>query len=442
MSDKAPVISSLKSVSDRFSKINTKNFKRITIISSLIPYSIIATSILCRAALKTNTLFHAKFVDPLISAESIAANLTVKPSNLLVTVGLDTYGDISDKADHILSIGGSSNLDLSSVEYNQPTTPLAAVAYAFAREKMKVDNGDFALAIMGSILEDENNEVTKQIIELGTKKGLVLSRRGMKIPGTNFLPLETVFQNNIHPYLDGLSGVPKRCQKLFIDADLPLSKRINPLDQLTTEESKHLTTMLIPYLSAEAIPNVLGSDYEFPMENDTSPMRYLSSIISLGKIIWSHRLTGLFLGILIGDRARQLTSLIERYTEHCEDTIKAVHRLNVILNETESQIQFSEDYISVSNLDTEDNVLADASRILLETTLENKKFIILRKAQSISIGWKPEFHLVPVIAAFLERELPLMSTSSTSLRVLDSSDATYAKVIDTIRKITTESTPS
>lgn len=438
MSEKVPTISSMKSVRDRFSKITTKNLKRLTIISSLTPHAIVATSILCRASLKTNTLFHAKFVDPLVPAETIAKHLSDKSNTLLVTVGLDVYGKMPDKKDHFLPIGCLFHPDLVSIENTQPEFPLSALTYTFASEKMDVDTGDFALAILGSILEDVTNRFSKEFIELGTKNGLILSRKGIKIPGANFLPLEIVFLNNIHPYLDGLSGVAKSCQKLFTDADLSLSNRIAPMSQLTNEETKQLTTVLIPYLSTGAIPNVLGSDYELPMENSTSPMRYISSIVSLGQFIWSHRKTGLFLGILIGDRARQLSSLVDKYTEYCSTTIKGVHRLSVVLNETESQIQSSDLFVSVSNLDIPDEVLADVSRILLETTLENKKFVVLRTNQSTSITWTKEFPLVTTMAKFLEQNIPLLSTSSTSIRVLDSSDVTHAKVMEAIRHITTE----
>ncbi len=438
MNEKASTISSMKSVRDRFSKISTKSLKRLTIISSLTPHAIVATSILCRASLKTNTLFHAKFVDPLVSAEVFTEHLSDKSNTLLVTVGLDVYGAMPDKQTRFLPIGCFFHSDLTSVKKTPPEFPLSALTYTFANEKMNTDTGDFVLAILGSILENVANEASKELVETGIQNKLILPRKGIKIPGANFLPLETTLLNNIHPYLDGLSGVTKSCQKVFTDADLPYSKRTIPMTLLTNEEATQLTSALLPYLSAGTIPEVLGSDYELPLENPASPMRYISSILSLGQFVWSQRMMGLFLGILIGDRARQLSSLVEKYTEYCKNTINGVRTLNVVLNETESHIQSTDFIVSVSNLNMLDTMLVDASRILLETTLENKKFIVLRTSQSITVAWTKEFSLVPTMAIFLEQNIPLMSTSSTSIKVPDSSDATYAKIMKAIRYITTK----
>ncbi|MDF1537654.1 MAG: hypothetical protein P1Q69_01970 [Candidatus Thorarchaeota archaeon] len=401
-----------------------------------------ATSILCRASLKTNTLFHAKFIDPLVSAEVITKQFSDKSNSLLAAVGLDVYGTMPDKKAHFVPVGCFFHSDLTSVEKTSPEFPLSALTYTFANETMNVDTGDFVLAILGSILENKANVISKELVETGTQNKLILPRKGIKIPGANFLPLETTFLNNIHPYLDGLSGVPKTCQKVFTDADLPYSKRAKPLSQLTNEEATQLTSALLPYLSAGTIPRILGSDYELPMENPASPMRYTSSIASLGQFIWSQKMMGLFLGILIGDRARQLSSLVERYIEYSNNTIKGVQNLSVVMNETESQILSSDLFVSISNLDIPDTTFADVGRILLETTLENKKFVVLRTSQSISIAWTKEFSLVPTMATFLERDIPLISTSSTSIRVLDSSDATHTKIMETIRHITTENVPS
>jgi hypothetical protein len=436
MSEKVPSISSLKTVSARFSKIKSKGLRKLVILSSSSPSAIVSSAILCRAALKSNILFHVKYMDTIASMKEIKKNIDKKADTLLAVVGIHTYGEILTEKDPILAIGSTFASKLSEIMKSEPEFPASSMAYAFAKETMTVRDDELALAAVGSYLETPSHKTTVQLIKACTKSGSLSPKKGFKMPGINFLPLDEIFLYSIYPYLDSLSGVPSRCQKLFTDADIPLRKRTEPLSQLTPEEATQLTSVLIPRLSASNIPLVLGSDnYELSHEKPEYPLRYITAINALGQVAWSRGKMGLMLGVFIGDRARILGNLVELYREHSRETVEGVQKLNVILNETDTQIQSGGQFLSAP-INISDVVLPDVGRIALESNIGNEnKFLILRAPQSITVSWTPEIGISQVLVEFLDKNIPISQQSYTSVRVEDHSDQTHAKIIESVRTI-------
>ena len=432
MSEKAPSISSFKSVRDRFSKIKPRNLRKILIVSSKSPSAIISSSILCRAALKANILFHVKYVNSITPMENITKSAANQSETWWAVVGVNTYGEVPSEPDHILAIGSKFHSKISDISESEPEFPSSAMAYAFANERMTLGNDDLTLAAVGSILEASSHKTTIELVDTCDKIGLLSSKKGFKIPGTNFLPLDELFLYNIHPYLDGLSGVPGRSHKLFSDTDIPLRKRTEPLSQLSNEEAKQLTSVLLPRLSPPAIPSVLGTDYELIQEKPESPLRYVAAISALGQVAWSRRKMGLLVGVLIGDRARLLDSLVDIYREHSRETVQGVQKLNVILNETDTQVQTGNQYVSAP-VNIPDVVLPDVGRIALESGIGNEnKFLILRTHQSVTVSWTSDISSLRVMVELIGKNIPISPMTYHSVRVPQSSNQINAKIIEAL----------
>jgi hypothetical protein len=368
--------------------------------------------------------------------KEIKKSTNMKSDSLLAIVGIDTYGEPPSENDAILGIGSNFSLKLSEIKELESDFPSASMAYALANEIMTVRIDELTLAAVGSYLEAPTHKITTKLVEACVESGSLFPKKGFKLPGINFLPLDELFLYNIHPYLDNLSGVPSRCQKLFSDADIPLRKRTEALSQLSPEEATQLTSVLIPRLTASSIPFVLGSDnYELLHEKPEYPLRYITAINALGQVAWSRGKMGLLLGAFIGDRARILGNLVELYREHCREAVEGIQKLNVILNETDTQVQSGNQFLSAPT-SIPDIVLPDVGRIVLESNIESKhKFLILRSNNSITVSWTPDIQTSQVLVEFLDKRLPVSQTSHTSVRIEDYSDQAHGKIVESVSKI-------
>lgn len=437
MTDTAPTIPALEQIRNRFSKVKLKAVKKILIASSIQPHSIVASSILCRAILREKMLFHVKFFDSIVTIEDLDRHLKPDPSILLLAVGLDIVGTSSSHPTQFLEMGVRFHPTLDTLDLTPLSHPVAAEALAFVEEKMEVFPEEIGLAGVSTLLEESKSAAAKTILDTCMKQGLIALRKGFRIPGFNFLAMDEVFANNVHPYLDSLSGAPESCQRIFDDADISFSKWSTPLSALTSNEARQLNAVLLLSLSGAAIPHVLGSDHEILYEKASSPLRHLSGISSLSRIIWSKHEMGLLLGVLIGDRARLLTSLIDTYRSYCRETILSVTKLKAQLHERQDTTSFSDNHILIRTSDVAEDVAPDVGRILLESTIaKDARFLLIASEQSLSVVWKKSISLLSVSAALLKRKIPLISTSAQSVRIPDASDNMCKKVIEVMNEST------
>ncbi|MFW9850531.1 MAG: hypothetical protein ACFFF4_15475 [Candidatus Thorarchaeota archaeon] len=436
MSAKVPSIASLKPVRDRFADFNLKKHKKILILSAKSPSSVISTAILCRSALRANILFHVKFIDAVSSMQLIRKEKDSNSNSLLMLVGINAYGKKPSQKEPIVDVGSIYHAKLPISDSVEPEFFSPAVAYGFSKAKLKIELDDLALATVGSIIESPSDKIASKLIKTSEKVGIVSAKKGFKIPGTNFIPLNDLFCNSIYPYLDGLSGAPDQCKKLLENTDLPFKKRTGHLSQLTAEEATRLNAVLLPRLSSSAISSILGSgDYELLREKHDSPIRYVATINALGHVAWCRNKMGLFLGVMIGDRARQLDSLKDLYREHCKEVLEGVYKLNEVLNDTEAQIQTGNQYISTA-IAIPEAVLSDVGRITLESSIGNEnKFLILRTPQSLIVSWTQDIPSLRVFSEMVNMNLAVSSKSYNSVMVADSSEQTHAKIVELMRTI-------
>lgn len=439
MTDKTPNIPSLKAQRTRYASLDLKDVKRILVACSVYPSSLVSASILIRGALYSNLLFHVKCFEPLVQAERLVAYLGKDPSTLLFVIGLEVVGEGIENQDRVVLMGSHTYPDVISTPEVKTGFPTAADAYTFSKEKLTVSSQDFALAAVGTLLEDMPNDATSDIIGLAVKQMTLESRKGFRIPGFNFLTLDEVFAYNIHPFLNSLSGYPDTCQSLLKEAEIPLDKWNRPLSELTKAEATRLTASLVPLLSDSSIPFVLGSDYEVLSEKPTSPLRRISGIASLSEVAWSTRQMGLLLGVFAGDRARQLNTLVDSYHQHTRETINGIAELSITLSEPDSGAIDTEQYISVSIHDTPESVFPEIGRIALESNLaKDKKFLVLSAEESITVVWTKSLSLSSLLPAIVERNIPFLTTSIQSLRIPSKSEEVYSKAIEALKQALSE----
>ena len=147
---------------------------------------------------------------------------------------------------------------------------------------------------------------------------------------------------------------------------------------------------------------------------------------------------GLLLGVLIGDRARLLNTILETYRKYCEETITSVAEVNILLNEREGKATFHDTYISIDTSHLPDTTLADVGRITLQSAIAKEaKFLIMVSKESATVTWKESISLLSVLVELLKQNIPFTSTSPQSVRIDDTSDETLEKTKDVLKSLTT-----
>lgn len=432
MSDRVLNFTGLKALRKKFSAAHFEKSSQMLIISSPSPHAITSSALLSRAALKSGVLFHVVFSEPLVYLEDIVPLIETRPNSTILLVGIDIIGNLESKVDSLVFIGGSQYEQTETFLLPESRNSVALDAYAFVVENLKSDQEIFRLATLGALMQDElsntSERTSSEIVEKAIAKEIVKARPGIKIPGTNHIPMNDALEYCIHPYLEGLSDDGEACQKLFDDADIPLTKWRTPINKLSNEEVKRFTSQMIA-LFPGIIKDVLGADFEFLTENPNGSLRLFSSVISTARIIWSSREMGALLGVLMGDRAQMLVKLDSLHKNHCKEVTQSLRTVTILMNDTETTIKSNKHttVIPVSGIPVEH--FSDVGRILLTTNLDKEKFLILQSDSSLEIIWLlDDVDLHSILFSMKKNELTALSTSEKSVRVIGSSDELLAKI--------------
>ena len=148
---------------------------------------------------------------------------------------------------------------------------------------------------------------------------------------------------------------------------------------------------------------------------------------------------GLLLGVFVGDRARQLNTLVDSYHQHTRETIAGIAELSIALSEPDSGAIDTEQYISVSIHESPESVFPEIGRITLESDLaKNKKFLVLSSEKSITVVWTSSLALNSLLPAFVEKNIPFLTTSVQSVRIPSKSEEIYKKAIEAVKHVLSE----
>jgi len=388
--------------------VNTplKADKPILIVTSFEPHSIVSASILCRAAFHAKHLFHVKFVNPIVQSSQLLKIMEKNKNYANVLIGLDV---ISDK---------DFENTLTFFSDGKETVPISLQIYGFALEQLGVTEADLGLSILGVHIENESSKFADSLLAYGKELGVIQKRKGFKIPGTNHFTIVDALSRCIHPYLDGLSGMESACERLLEKSNIPLTKRSGTIDGLTVEEKKQLSASLVTRLTPNIISQILGTELELLLEAPESPLRYLSGTKSILKTVWSRKLFGLAMGVLLGDRGRILKKLQDVYKAHTTEVLDAHQETIVYLNSSDTTVDRIEDTLVAPTRIRSPLVLPDVSRILLETSFGDAKSLILKGSDFISFSWSNHKRsLSQVLRPFFEADLLPVATSSNSFMV-------------------------
>ena len=387
----------------------------------------LASAILARIMASSGKRFHITYSEPLITIDKINFIRQQYDSSTLVLVGLDTIGTtrIKKGSSYPIIIGGESESEQAGSFRLGTNLTLTAVAYLLAEQSQKRSDYDLQLAVSGALLSKDIEKSTKDanndIINLAVSENIVEERKGFRLLGVSMLPLDEVFLYCTYPYLKTLSGNQKACDSLLNEAEIPVPKLRTPLSNLNTTEAQRLTSKLIPRLDPLILPRLLGTDFEFLKERQSSPFRHLSGLEIISSTAWTINELGALMSILLGDRGRALRLLLDSHLSHHKDVISSIHRLETGL--------VSESTTSATILKTHGyriELLPDIGRIAIETGIvDTDRPVALDHDDAFIIVWPSRnLSLNDVSQRFLQEKIDLNSTAKQSIRIANDSKIT------------------
>ncbi|MFW9801227.1 MAG: hypothetical protein ACFFFC_01130 [Candidatus Thorarchaeota archaeon] len=437
MSGKSRGIPSFKAIRAQYSGLSFKIGRQVIIVSSSMPESTLASAILSRSIFKSGGLFHITFVEPVVHAEEINRLRSTYSDSTMIVVGVDVADKkrIKKGKGYPVFIGGVHGSEQAQSLCLGNERTISAASYILADEITKPGSEELQLAAAGTLLNNHSAKLkgaAREVVASAQKKGLIEEKKGFRLFGVNFMPLNEVLAYSIWPYLPNLSGRPEICDKIYEEADIPYPKFKTPLSSLTSEEATKVNQHLSLKLDPSVISQVLGQDFIFSSENETSPARLLSGIRAIAETAWTLAEPSASTAIWIGDRAQVLKRFLDSYKAHSKEVIAGVERMVVLLQESESE--GADQHLMISHTETHEEILSDVGRIVLEANyVDTDRLMIISKDSGISAIWKSgTISLQDLFRSLIDVGIYPNATSSNSLRVNDTSEETKSKIADAL----------
>ena len=391
MSAKTRVSLSLKSLKKQCAEIPFKDLEQVFLVSAPDTVSTLATAILSRAIMKSGGAFHVSFEAPIISLDKVNEHRTSHESASILYVGIDTMGKkkIRKGKSYPLFVGGSSESDqVKSLTLGTSDT-VPAAAYIFAEENLTSHDYELQIAVGATLLHTGFTKLSpkanKEIVEQAKEKKLVEERKGIRLFGFGFLPLDELLLYSTRPFIQDISGNQKACDALLNEAEIPISKLRTPMSSLSSTEAQHLTqhltSKLLEKIGPSIIPHILGTDFVLTREIETSPLRYLSGLEAIAETAWARQEQGAAMSVWLGDRGRALRSVIDTYLAHQKDVISTILRL-----ETKMKGMSTETSTSIEIAGVQGELLTDVGRIALQSGIVNQERPLLISSDDSTVA--------------------------------------------------------
>ena len=433
MSGKSRGTPSFKAIKSQYSELSFKSGRHVLIVSSSLPEPTVASAVLSKTILKTGNLFHITFVEPVLHAEEINKIRSIYSDSSLIVVGVDVADKkrIKKGKGYPVFIGGVHESEQAQSLCLGNERTVSAASYILADTIAKTGPEELQLAAAGTLLSGDSAKMkgaAKEVISSAKKKGLIEAKKGFRLFGVNFMPLNEVLAYSIWPYLPNLSGRPEICDKIYEEADIPYPKFRTPLSSLTSEEATKMNEHLSLKLDPGVISQALGEDFVLSQESKASPVRLLSGIRVIAETACTLAETGASTAIWIGDRARVLRAFLDSYMAHSKEVIAGVERMVTILQDSETE-RTDQPYM-VSQTEAREEVLSDVGRVVLEANyVDTDRLIVISEESSIFVIWKSgTLVLQDMFRSLLSEGILPHVTSSNSLRVYDTSEDTKSKI--------------
>jgi len=212
-----------------------------------------------------------------------------------------------------------------------------------------------------------------------------------------------------------ISGNQKVCDAILNEAEIPIQKLRTPLSNLTSSEAQRLTSVLITRLDPGTIPKLLGTDYIITRERDTSPIRFVSGIETIGATAWSRNELGALISVLLGDRGRALRALIDSHIDHHKDVISTIHHL-----ESNLQGDSTTTTTTVKLTGSKTEILPDVGRIALESGIvDSVRPVALDNGEVYTIVWpSSKLNTKMVHQEILSIDTKIIATSPESITII------------------------
>ncbi|MGY5871971.1 MAG: hypothetical protein RTV72_07000 [Candidatus Thorarchaeota archaeon] len=416
---------SLKTLEKACKDIDFQTSDQNILLTSPYPDAVITSSIISQTISRLNSLFHISFSQPVVSIDTINSLREKYSSSTIILVGIDIIGKkrIKKGKRYPLIIGGSSDSEqVDSLTLGTDST-LSAAGYVFAKSMIDLDDYSLQLAAAGSLIHGGMNGskkgANKDIIELAQNSKLIEERKGFKIFGVTMLPLDEALLFSTHPYMAAISGNQSTCDEILNEAEIPIPKLRTPLTNLNTSEAQRLTSVLITRLDPSTIPLLLGTDYILNQERESSPLRFVSGIETMGVTAWAKNELGAFISVLLGDRGRALRTVIDSHMTHHKDVISTIHRL-----ESNLQGDSTTTATTVKLTGSETDILPDVGRIALESGIvDTLRPVALDNGAVYTIVWPLSIlNTKLVLHEFLSTDIEIVATSQQSITISGTSE--------------------
>ncbi|MFW9832489.1 MAG: hypothetical protein ACFFEK_00695 [Candidatus Thorarchaeota archaeon] len=423
MSAKTRGSPSFKSLKKQCSEIKFTNSEHVLLVSSPDTSSTLATAILCRAIMKSGGMFHVTFESPIISIEQVNELRAKHESASVIFVGVDTTGKkkLRKGKSYPLFIGGISESPQIRSQTLGTHNTVPATAFVFAEEHLTSNDYELQITAGATLLHTESKKsspkVNKEIVERAKKEKLIEERKGIKLFGFGFLPLDELFVYSTRPFIQGMSGNQQACDALLNEAEIPLPKLRSPMSDLNNKEAQHftqhLTSRLLEKIGPNIIPHILGTDYILTLESETNPLRYLSGLEAIAETTWARQEQGAAMSVWIGDRGRSLRNIIDTYLSHHKDVISTILRLETKLKGVSTE---TSTIIEIAGVQGE--ILTDVSRVALQSGLANQERPLLVVGdKSTIVTWTSEsINTNQVLQVLQQKNLNPVLTSAKSIK--------------------------
>jgi hypothetical protein len=449
MSKKTRGSLSLKSLKKQCAEIGFKNDKQTILVSSPDTKSALATALLCRGIMKSGGKFHISFEHPIVSIDRIIELRSLHESANLIFVGIDTLGKkrIRKGTGYPLFLGGTSESEQIESLTCGTTDTVAAAGYVFSEHLLATGDYDLQIAagaiLLGTGPKKLMQKVNTEIVEKARDKKILEERKGVRLFGFGFLPLDELFLYSTRPFIPGLSGNQKACDSLLNEAEIPVTKLRTPMSELNNKEAQnltqHLTSRLLDEFGPRIMVHIMGTDYILLLEAENSPLRYLSGLEAIAETSWARQEQGAAMSIWIGDRGRALRSVIDTYLSHHKDVISTIERLQTKLKGTSTETGTS---IEVAGVQSE--LLTDVGRLTLQTGIANQERpLLINNDESTVVIWADEnMDTKALLQTMQNRGLNPTMTSTKSFLFKGLSKELRGAVLESLGLATEKEAPS
>ena len=449
MSKKRRSSLSLKLLKNQCTEIGFNNSNQTVLVSSPDTKSALATALLCRGIMKSGGKFHVSFEHPIVDLDRVNELRSLHESANLILVGIDTLGKkrIRKGKSYPIFLGGTSESEQVESLTCGTTDTVSAAGYVFSEQLLSVNDYDLQIAAGAILLSTKpakpTQKVGDEIVEKAREKKLVEERKGVRLFGFGFLPLDELFLYNTRPFIPGLSGNQKACDSLLNEAEIPVTKLHSPMSELSNKEAQsltqHLTSRLLDEFGPSIIAQIMGTDYILLLEAENSPLRYLSGLEAIAETSWARQEQGAAMSIWIGDRGRALRSVIDIYLSHHKDVISTIERLQTKLKGTSTETSTS---IEVAGVQSE--ILTDVGRVTLQSGIANRERPLLINSDESTVAiWTDEnIDTKDVLQTLQNKGLSSTLTSTKSLLFRKLPKELRADILESLGSATEKEIPS